>query len=42
MDFNSSNLALLIAAVGVLFCPTLCGIMAYRVSRNYQMLRNAG
>ncbi|WP_416666677.1 hypothetical protein [Egbenema bharatensis] len=39
MNFNPSDLSLIIAAAGILFCPTLCGIMAYRVSRTYTTLR---
>lgn len=33
IDF--SHLALTLATISVVLCPTLCGIMAYRVSRTY-------
>ncbi|MBF2050825.1 hypothetical protein [Leptolyngbya sp. 7M] len=33
--------ALTIAAISIVLCPTLCGVLAYQVSRTYQTLRNA-
>jgi hypothetical protein len=30
-----SNLPLIIAVLSIIVCPTLCGVMAYRISRNY-------
>ncbi|NJR64793.1 MAG: hypothetical protein HC772_04865 [Leptolyngbyaceae cyanobacterium CRU_2_3] len=35
------NLSMAIAAMSVLLCPTLCAVMAYRVSREYQALRQS-
>lgn len=35
------NLAVTIATISVVLCPTLCGIMAYRISRVYTTLRSA-
>jgi hypothetical protein len=29
------NLALMLAAISIVVCPILCGMMAYRVSRTY-------
>lgn len=37
----NSDLSLALALVSVAFCPVLCGLMAYRVSRTYLALRNA-
>lgn len=41
-ELDFSNLALTIATISIVLCPTLCGVMAYRVSRTYTTLRNAG
>jgi hypothetical protein len=42
MNFNPFDISLIIAATGIILCPTLCGIMAYRISRTYTASRNAG
>ncbi|HEY9643126.1 MAG TPA: hypothetical protein V6C57_21740 [Coleofasciculaceae cyanobacterium] len=34
---NLQDLSLAIAALSIVLCPTLCGMMAYRVSREYQL-----
>jgi hypothetical protein len=39
MNFYAANLqdlSLAIAALSIVLCPALCGMMAYRVSRAYQ------
>jgi hypothetical protein len=39
---NLQELSLTIAAISIILCPTLCGMMAYRVSRKVrQDMQNA-
>lgn len=37
---NGSDLSLMLAVMSVVLCPTLCGIMAYRISRAGQQWRS--
>lgn len=37
----NSDLSLMLALASIAFCPALCGVMAYRISRAYGTLRNA-
>lgn len=39
---TDSSLSFTIAAISVVLCPTLCGLMALRISRAYTTLRSSG
>lgn len=36
------NVTLVLATISIVVCPVLCGVMAYRVSRTYTTLHDAG
>jgi hypothetical protein len=40
MNFDAANLpdlSLAIAILSIVLCPMLCGMMAYRISQEYQL-----